>query len=75
MTKIQATTLRFIAGFWEIHGYSPSIREIMAGIGSKSTSHVHRTVVKLTDRGYIRRHHGQRGIEVIRTPWGAANGN
>ena len=70
MTKIQATTLRFIAGFWNEKGYSPSIREIMAGIGSKSTSNIHAAVNRLSDRGYIRKHHGARGIEVIRTPWG-----
>lgn len=53
LTKRQAETLTFIAGFIRKKGYSPSYAEIAIGIGTAHKSEVHRIVHALRDRGAI----------------------
>lgn len=67
LTRRQADTLRFIVGFEEAKGYSPSIQEIADGIGSSSKSLLHSYFLKgLEERGYIRRLPNRaRAIEVL----------
>ena len=45
--------LDFIISYITLHGYPPSIREIGAGVGLKSTSSVHRHILKMLDEGMI----------------------
>lgn len=45
--------LDFIISYITLHGYSPSVREIGAGVGLKSTSSVHRHILKMLDDGMI----------------------
>lgn len=47
----QQAILDFIRNY--PHQYSPSIREIAAGVGLSSTSTVHHHLVKLEEKGYI----------------------
>lgn len=58
LTPRQQDALRFIIGFKEAKGQSPSFVEIAGGIGlsgESSKSQVHRLLVCLQERGAIRR--------------------
>lgn len=67
LTPRQKTTLDFISGYIDKHGYAPTYREIMAVAEFKSTSQVNRILCRLEDRQFIRRLPGQhRAVEVIR---------
>ena len=46
---------QFICEFRNVMGYAPSFREIAAGTSVRSTSTVHRYLVKLEEDGLIRR--------------------
>ena len=41
------------------HGFSPSVRDIQAQLGIKSTSTVHAYLAKLEEKGYIRKENGK----------------
>lgn len=45
--------LEFIIEYTQIHGYSPSIREIGDGIGLKSTCSVHVYLKRMFDSGML----------------------
>ena len=69
LTRKQAETLNYIAGFQGRNGYSPSIRELAAAAGLKSTCGIHRRLVVLKERGFIQWSPRRgRGIEVLRLP-------
>lgn len=53
MTRRQSEALAFIAAFIEREGYSPSYREIAAGIGLSSHTNAHRIVRCLEAQGYV----------------------
>lgn len=54
MTYAQRTVFDFIVQFKIEHdGMTPSIREITEGVGYKSTSTAHRTIIQLNDMGII----------------------
>lgn len=58
LTPRQQDTLRFIVGFQEAKGHSPSYFEIADGIGlsgQSSRSAVHRLLAGLRERGAIQR--------------------
>ncbi len=68
LTERQQDALRFIIGFKERNGISPSMREIARGIGlSENTmGHVQRLLDCLEQRGAIRRQRFiSRSIEVL----------
>lgn len=65
-SKKQRELLTFIEQFIAQHGYGPSYREIMRGIGYKSVSTVAIHVNNLITKGLIRkRNRSARSIEVI----------
>lgn len=65
MTYLQQCVLQYIMEHTDRHGISPSMREIMSGAGLTSTSHVHRAVLDLEERGFLsRRNNRARSIEV-----------
>jgi len=65
-TKKQRELLTFIAAFITEHGYSPSYREIMAGLNYTSVATVALHVNNLIKRGHVRkRDHSARSLEVI----------
>lgn len=65
-TKKQRAILTFIEGFIKEHGYSPSYREIMNGLGYTSVATVALHVNSLIKRGHIRkRDHEARSLEVV----------
>lgn len=65
-TKKQREILEFIANFISEHGYSPSYREIMAGLNYNSVATVALHVNSLIKRGHlIKRDHSARSLEVV----------
>ncbi|HEY5152999.1 MAG TPA: hypothetical protein VII55_03420 [Candidatus Saccharimonadales bacterium] len=67
-TKKQKELLGFIETFIAEHGYSPSYREIMAGLNYNSVATVALHVNNLIKRGHIRkRDHSARSLEVVGT--------
>mgnify|MGYP006145156735 FL=1 len=68
-TKKQRELLTYIEGFIGEHGYSPSYREIMSGLGYNSVATVALHVNSLIKRGHlIKRDHSARSIEVVDQP-------
>jgi repressor LexA len=66
LSKQQAKILNYIKNEVEIKGYPPSVREICAAVGLKSTSTVHGHLAKLEKNGYIRRDPTKpRAIEIL----------
>lgn len=53
LTPRERDCKNFIAGYQAEHGCAPSFDEIMAGIGMKSKSEVHRVIHALRRRGHI----------------------
>lgn len=67
-TKKQRELLDFISTFIAEHGYSPSYREIMAGLNYTSVATVALHVNNLIKRGHIeKRDHSARSLEVVHT--------
>ena len=68
-TKKQRELLTFIEAFIAEHGYSPSYREIMAGLNYASVATVALHVNNLIKRGHIRkRDYSARSLEVVTEP-------
>lgn len=67
-TKRQMDALRFIVGYQEAHnGVSPSMVEIVIGLGLASKENAYRLLTGLEERGIIRRMRNRaRAIEVLR---------
>lgn len=64
LTARQAAALRFITGYREAHGRTPSLKTIAAALGVVSHARAHYLVTALCERGaVVRGHRGQ--IEVI----------
>ncbi len=65
-TKKQRELLTFIEQFIATHGYSPSYREIMAGLNYTSVATVALHVNSLIKRGHLfKRDHSARSLEVV----------
>lgn len=66
-TKKQKELLSFIENFITEHGYSPSYREIMAGLNYNSVATVALHVNSLIKRGHIRkRDRSARSLELVK---------
>lgn len=67
-TKKQKELLDFVAAFIAEHGYGPSYREVMNGLGYKSVSTVAIHIDGLITKGFLRkRDHSARSLEVVST--------
>lgn len=55
LSKKQIDILNYIKSYIKYKGYPPAIREICTKLNISSTSTVHSHIVKLEDKGYIRR--------------------
>jgi repressor LexA len=65
-TKKQRELLSFIENFISGHGYGPSYREIMRGMGYKSVSTVATHIDNLIARGHLRkRDNSARSLELL----------
>ena len=66
LTKKQLALLEFLEDFTEREGYSPSYREIMAGMGLSSVSAVAEHVDNLVSKGVLRKVPGAaRSLEIL----------
>lgn len=66
LTKKQLAVLEFIQDFTEEKGYSPSYREIMAGLGLSSVSAVAEHIENLVGKGVLRKNPGAaRSLEIL----------
>ena len=67
-TKKQRELLTYIEAFIGEHGYSPSYREIMSGVGYNSVATVALHINSLIKRGHIaKRDNSARSLEVIKS--------
>lgn len=65
LTRRQKQVLDFLVGFVEKHGYSPSYEELAEGLNLASLATVHKHILSLEAKHYIRRGFNQsRSIEV-----------
>lgn len=66
LTKKQLAVLNFLEDFTEENGYSPSYREIMAGLGLSSVSAVAEHIDNLVAKGVLKKVPGAaRSLEVL----------
>lgn len=66
LTKKQLAVLNFLEDFTEENGYSPSYREIMAGLGLSSVSAVAEHIDNLVLKGVLRKVPGAaRSLEIL----------
>lgn len=74
-TKRQRELLIWVDTFIKEHGYGPSYREVMNGLGYKSVSTVAVHINGLIERGYLqKRDNSARSLEVISATYGNGNG-
>lgn len=66
--KTRQKMLDFIIAYIGDHGYPPTVREIGAGVNIKSTSSVHRQLVKMQEEGMIETDDGFGVPRAIRIP-------
>src|SRR5579883_3185811 len=65
LTKRQKEFLEFLAGFLEKHGYSPSYEEIAEGLNLASLATVHKHILALESKHYVKRGFNQsRSLEI-----------
>ena len=65
----QMRLLRFICRSIDRDGFAPTFEQMADGMGLKSKSGIHRLLVGLEDRGYVRRLAGRwRGVEILVRP-------
>ncbi len=66
LTKKQLAVLNYLEDFTEENGYSPSYREIMAGLGLSSVSAVAEHIDNLVSKGVLKKVPGAaRSLEVL----------
>ncbi len=66
LTKKQLAVLEYLQDFTEEKGYSPSYREIQAGLGLSSVSAVAEHIDNLVEKGVIRKVPGAaRSLEIL----------
>lgn len=74
-TKRQRELLNWVDAFIKEHGYGPSYREVMNGLGYKSVSTVAIHINGLIERGYLhKRDNSARSLEVISSNYGTGGG-
>ena len=59
LTTKEQRVLDFVQQTIENEGYAPSVRDICASLGIKSTSTAHSYLRKLNEKGYIRKNDGK----------------
>ena len=59
LTQKEKEVYEYISVCLEKNGYAPSVRDICAAVGIKSTSSVHEYLKRLSDKGYIKKSSGK----------------
>ena len=74
-TKRQKELLMYVDAFIKEHGYGPSYREVMNGLGYKSVSTVAIHIDGLISKGYLRkRDNSARSLEVVSSDYKTGSG-
>ncbi len=74
-TRKQRELLNHVDNFIKEHGYGPSYREVMNGLGYKSVSTVAVHIEGLINKGYLRkRDNSARSLEVVSAEYGTGAG-
>ncbi len=69
LTRKQHELLTFIEQHLASTGFSPSFEEMREALHLRSKSGIHRLIMALEERGFLRRHHHRaRALEVVRQP-------
>lgn len=69
LTPREIDLLHYIIHFKQINGFSPSVKQMCAGINTKSSNHINIMLDDLTDKHYIERIPNQpRSITIIKFP-------
>ncbi|MGC8468708.1 MAG: transcriptional repressor LexA [Acetobacteraceae bacterium] len=73
LTRKQLELLKFIDQHLRSTGFSPSFEEMKTALNLRSKSGIHRLILALEDRGFLRRRrHRARALEVVQLPAGVA---
>lgn len=67
--RLSARTIElfdFICQFKQVNGYSPTMREMRAGINTNSKSHIEQMLDNLEDLGYLKIIHRKGSTNVIK---------
>jgi repressor LexA len=64
----QKRVFEFIKKYIKERGYPPTIEEIKKSLGLSSTATVHKHLLALERKGYIRRERRWRGLEIVEEP-------
>ncbi len=59
LTEKEKEVYKFISECLEKNGYAPSVRDVCAAVGMKSTSSVHEYIRRLEAKGYIKKSSGK----------------
>jgi len=70
LTKRQKEILDFLGGFIEEHGYAPSLEEIASHFHLSSPSTVHKHLLNLEGKGFIRRESSRSRALLLSEPSG-----
>ena len=67
LTKKQKELLSYIQNFQNKNGVTPSYEEMKSALDLKSKSGIHRLIIALEERGFVRRlAHKARALEIIK---------
>jgi len=61
----QRELLDFLREYLGEHGHAPTLREMARALGVSSVATVHKHLKALERRGFLRRHRGWRGLEIV----------
>ena len=54
LTEREKSIFNFICDFYKKNGYSPCIREIQKGVFLQSPNQIHRYLLQIAEKGYIK---------------------
>lgn len=74
LTQKEKDIFNYISECVEKNGYAPSVRDICAAVGIKSTSSVHGYLHRLENKGYIKKSSGKSRALSIESTTGGDNG-
>lgn len=74
LTQKEKKVFEYISECVEENGYAPSVRDICAAVGIKSTSSVHEYLRRLETKGYIRKSSGKSRALTIESNSGSETG-
>ena len=76
LTKKQKTLFEYLSGYIQKNGIAPSFEEMKSAVNLKSKSGIHRLIISLEQRGFIKRlKHKARAMEITKNLHGILTNN